>query len=65
MRTIFVAALLLTSSSASFAFPQQCTQQFGYSAKCCAASYGRHPEGSMDNGQRHAELQACMAKAKK
>jgi hypothetical protein len=65
MRTIFVAALLLTSSTAAFAFPAVCTQQFGYSAKCCAASYARKPEGTMDNGQRHAELQACTAKQKK
>ncbi|WP_050420944.1 hypothetical protein [Bradyrhizobium tropiciagri] len=65
MRTTFVAALLLAYSSTAFAFPVQCTSQFGYSAACCAASYKRKPEGGMDNGQRHAELQACTGKQKK
>jgi hypothetical protein len=65
MKLFLTATALLFISSAAQAFPPQCTSQFGYSAKCCAASYGRKAEGTMDNGQRHAELAACTAKAKK
>jgi len=55
-------ALSLAGVSEAHAFPPQCTSQFGYSAACCASSYGRKAEGTMDNGQRHAELAACTAK---
>ncbi len=66
MKLIFVVAgAILVSTTGAHAYPAQCTSQFGYSAKCCAASYGRKAEGAMDNGQRHAELAACTAKAGK
>ena len=55
-------ALPLVGASEAQAFPPQCTSQFGYSAACCASSYGRQAEGTMDNGRRHAELAACTAK---
>jgi hypothetical protein len=64
MRTAIAAAFLLTLSTAAFAYPPQCTSQYGYSAACCAASYERHAEGTMNNAKRHAELKACSSKKK-
>jgi hypothetical protein len=60
----FAALALVTfvGSRAAHAYPPQCTAQFGYAASCCASSYARNAEGTMDNGQRHAELAACTAK---
>lgn len=55
-------ALAVLGVSEAHAYPSQCISQFGYSAACCASSYGRKAEGTMDNGQRHAELAACTAK---
>jgi len=65
MRVVIAAVFLLSYSSVCYAFPPQCTSQYGYSAACCAASYARHAEGTMNNAKRHAELKACSAKHKK
>lgn len=61
---VVFTCVALGGACPALAFPAECTAQFGYSAKCCAASYGRNAAGSMDNGQRHAQLAACTAKEK-
>jgi hypothetical protein len=61
---VLVSTTFVKSVSAQ-GYPATCTSNYGYSAACCAASYGRASEGTMDNGRRHAELAACTAKAKK
>jgi hypothetical protein len=68
VNSILTAALLLVSTTftaSAQTYPAQCTSQYGYSAACCASSYGRNAEGTLDNGKRHAELAACTAKQKK
>lgn len=66
-----IRILLIASAGVFFvqpvsaqSFPPQCTSQFGYSAKCCAASYRKAPQGAMDNNARHAELVACTKREK-
>ena len=63
---LFVGSVgfLCASPSSAQTYPPQCTTQYSYSAACCASSYGRNAEGTIDNGKRHAELAACTAKTK-
>jgi hypothetical protein len=62
---IVLLATTMVVPALAHAFPAQCTSQYGYSAACCTASYAKKAEGQLDNTQRHAELAACTAKAKK
>ncbi|WP_128962530.1 hypothetical protein [Bradyrhizobium guangzhouense] len=63
MKALVVTLVLAASTSSALAYPLQCTAQYGYTASCCAASYARHAEGTMDNSKRIAELAVCTAKA--
>lgn len=65
-RILFVGSVGLLCASPSLAqtYPPQCTSQYSYSAACCASSYARNAEGTLDNSKRHAELAACTAKTK-
>lgn len=54
--------MAMGGGAAAQSYPPQCTAQFGYTAKCCAASYKKTPQGAMDNTVRHAELATCSTK---